>query len=316
MQLKCTGCQKTLQVADEHAGKKVKCPCGTLLLVPTPSTSRPGVAGSRPAPSATTTQPNVIPPASRPPASGSVHRPHPAQAPVGPPQGQANPTRNALGVAASAAARPATTSRQASAGGFDTEEIAGLFNQLSDAELKAPATALPKAAASIHTGLAAGQLASSTSQHGEYQQETRAQASKHLFQSLGILIFLGVLRVAINGYLYSNISNEVESLVLIEPDAAEDVEWLVTALKIVYGMFIAIGVGFLVCAGLAFQFPMTATITALVLYVISELVGFVTAPWTLLSIRGWIVKAAIFGGLVQAINNAAYYKFVKSGGRD
>ncbi len=46
-------------------------------------------------------------------------------------------------------------------------------------------------------------------------------------------------------------------------------------------MFVLIGVGFLVCAGAAFQFPMTATITALVLYVLSEIVGFVTAPWTL-----------------------------------
>ncbi len=111
-----------------------------------------------------------------------------------------------------------------------------------------------------------------------------------------------------------NISNEVESLTLADPDVAEDLDWLVTALKVVYGMFILIGVGFLVCAATAFMFPMTSTITALVLYILSEIVGFITAPWTLLSIRGWIIKAAIFGGLVQAINNASYYKFVKSGG--
>ncbi len=106
-------------------------------------------------------------------------------------------------------------------------------------------------------------MAGQRAQESEEQKELRGKASSHLFQSLGILVFLGLVKIAINGYLYMNISNEVEALSLAEPDVAEDLDWLITALKVIYGMFILIGVGFLVCAATSFLFPMTSTITAL-----------------------------------------------------
>jgi serine/threonine protein kinase len=57
----CTSCQKKLQVGDEHAGKKVKCPgCGTVSPVPTlpppPAPSRPSIAQMLAAPPVADTQ--------------------------------------------------------------------------------------------------------------------------------------------------------------------------------------------------------------------------------------------------------------------
>ncbi len=47
IQVVCPACQRKLQIPDAHAGKKVKCPCGSAISVPTaapqtPPTQRPG----------------------------------------------------------------------------------------------------------------------------------------------------------------------------------------------------------------------------------------------------------------------------------
>ncbi len=49
MQVRCSSCSKTLQVADQHAGKKVKCPCGAVLQVPAAATTSQPVAAPKPA---------------------------------------------------------------------------------------------------------------------------------------------------------------------------------------------------------------------------------------------------------------------------
>jgi hypothetical protein len=42
IEIGCTGCGQTLRVADEHAGKKARCPaCGTIVQVPTPGEVAP-----------------------------------------------------------------------------------------------------------------------------------------------------------------------------------------------------------------------------------------------------------------------------------
>ncbi len=62
----CTGCQKTLRVGDDTAGKQAKCPqCGTVLQVPLGSTNSPaGFAPPPPAPGAPAFNPYQAPQAS------------------------------------------------------------------------------------------------------------------------------------------------------------------------------------------------------------------------------------------------------------
>lgn len=63
IEMGCTGCGQTLRVADEHAGKKARCPaCGTIVQVP---------ASGEPAPP----EPAAGSPFSGPPQSASVANP-------------------------------------------------------------------------------------------------------------------------------------------------------------------------------------------------------------------------------------------------
>lgn len=82
----------------------------------------------------------------------------------------------------------------------------------------------------------------------------------------------------------------------------------------IYICNIVIAIVFCVCGGLIFKFPMTGAFTALVIFIIGEILSLILNPFLLISVRMWIVRAAFFGGLVQCVNNAAYYKFVKAGG--
>lgn len=55
IQVVCPACQRKLQIPDAHAGKKVKCPCGSAVSVPmpasqTPATKRPSAAVAPPSP--------------------------------------------------------------------------------------------------------------------------------------------------------------------------------------------------------------------------------------------------------------------------
>lgn len=50
MQIRCTACGKTLQVDDQFAGKKVKCPCAAVLLVPAGVVAASSAATPRPSP--------------------------------------------------------------------------------------------------------------------------------------------------------------------------------------------------------------------------------------------------------------------------
>ncbi len=51
---------------------------------------------------------------------------------------------------------------------------------------------------------------------------------------------------------------------------------------------------------------------ALALFVIIEAIGLLLNPIALFDLYGWILRVAIGGALVQAINNAAFYKFARA----
>ena len=283
MQLKCPTCSKTLQVADGAAGKNVKCPCGTVLRVPgtvanpTPSTAaRPAALSPR----TTTTTPATA--------------------------------RAAVPAAHQTSPRPA-----APLAGFDQSEVSSLFDEVTVADMTPKKYVDPAKIKPKKDPLAAYVGTVALDKKQKRTGDTK-DASKGVWQSFGILVFLGVINLLIGGFLFYNAEKEVALVMAGSANEAGgmDAATLLWVVRVVYGIWIGIGVTFLICAGLIFQFPMTCSCVALGTYTISVIFSCIANPLQLVSIRGWIFKAAIFGGLVQAINNASYYKFVKAGGRN
>lgn len=136
-------------------------------------------------------------------------------------------------------------------------------------------------------------------------------AKKQVMSSIGILLFLGLLRVGFGIFLYMGAESEVAGL---EGEFDGELSTLLMIVRIVYGIQILMGTIFLTCAACINWFPMTASITAMVTFVLGEILGLVINPLGLLSIGGWVFRTMIFGGLAQAINNASFYKYVKAGG--
>jgi len=186
-----------------------------------------------------------------------------------------------------------------------------MFSDISDADLRS--STKPFAEVEKKNDPLAGHTPVDPSQA---KKEAKSAAAKDVYQSLWILVGLGAFRLTLSIYFLVNIERDVDFLMVADTSGEGDRDALLLVLKIIYGINISIGAMFLICAGLVFIMPLTCTITAFVVWIISEIIGLVLNPLGLMSVRGWMIKAVIFGGLLQAINNAAYYKFVKSGGRD
>ena len=147
----------------------------------------------------------------------------------------------------------------------------------------------------------------------EKKKEFVEGASRHVWQSIGLLVLLGCLGIGFNTFLLLNVEDDMQYYVEEEDFEESD------GIKILRGiliMKIAISSMFLVCAAFIFKFPMISSFFAIVCFVLSEILGLILWPIDLINIRRWIARAVMFGAFVQAINNAAYYKYVMKGGRD
>lgn len=237
-------------------------------------------------------------PAAKPGGAAAGQRPPGA---AGPAPGQA--TRRPAGAAP--ASQPTS--------GFDPS----MFDELTDEDMKPVATAGVSAAGGTKKKSVLEKAAADLQQETEANKTNfRAGAAKEVYSSIGILLMLGFFKVAIYGYFFMQAEAEVESVFGAMEEGDEDLEMILMLVKAFYLVNVSIGAIFLLCAALIFKFPMTCAFTAMVTFVISEIIGLILNPFRLLSIGGWVVRCAIFGALIQAINNAAYYKFVKAGGRD
>lgn len=193
-----------------------------------------------------------------------------------------------------------------------------LFDELTEGDMKpVMMVATPGASAVSNSKGAEGTLAKAGADLDKKQQEEKSRltqgSAKEVRSSIGILLLLGIARLIIGILFMAGSASEAQEL-STDPAFEGEADGLQTILRIIYGFYIATGLTFLGCAGLIFKFPMTCAITAIVTYVLGEIIGLVMFPFGLFSIRGWIARAAVFGALVQCINNAAYYKFVKEGG--
>ncbi|MEQ1831214.1 MAG: hypothetical protein ABL921_35030 [Pirellula sp.] len=144
------------------------------------------------------------------------------------------------------------------------------------------------------------------------KKERKSSAGGELNQSRMILLGIGLLKIAIGIYNLVVIESMVSAMVAGSEELAQTKDSIMLAVRIVYGIGIGIGTVFMVLGGLISFFPLTCTIVAIVLFVLAEIYALILNPFLLFSIWAWIIRAAIFGALVQAINNAGYYRYVKS----
>lgn len=141
----------------------------------------------------------------------------------------------------------------------------------------------------------------------------------HLKTARGIMFFVGVLTLLINGGLLlgaesmveSEINQEVRKLQAqgMEFDPAELAKLKESAVRetqLVSGAAAGIGVIFCVLGALVYKIPVPATVLALVLYVGAAAVFGMLDPSTLA--KGLIVKIIIVVALVKAVNSAIAYE--------
>lgn len=310
MKIKCPACSKLLNIPDTAAGKVVKCPCGKQLRAPQPGgAAAPAAQPQRPAPQ------TAAAPIPAQPAQAQAAMPQPAAtqpaAPASLPPYMQAPGQGGFVPQFPGQQYPGQKPSDLGPTGFAIDE-------LTDSDF-APVKAVnqPGRAAASGTSVKKDPLAKYVGEVERDKKQKRKDfeegASKHIYSSIGILVFLGFLGVAINSFFLMGVEAEVKSL---DTEDIEDLELLINLIRGVYILKIAIGATFLTCAATFFKFPMTSAIVSIIAFVISEIISLLLNPFLLVSLRGWIARAAIFGGLVQAINNASYYRFVKKGGRD
>lgn len=287
MKIKCPSCSKVLGIPESAAGKVVKCPCGKQL-------KAPGGAGK--APSAQLT------PQNRPAAKPAAKRPAPQRPAAKRPTPQ----------------RPVA---QRSAPAAPLGADAGIFDELTEGDLSGVRAVVqpgkkPVAKTKKKTKQTLDKYASDVKHEEEARKrEIREGASREIRTSIGILLTLGLLRFAIGLFFLLNAGNDAAAIAGAEAPE-EEIAHLTLLLQIYHGINVTIGGLFLACAGLIFLFPMSCALIALGTYILAEIIGLLINPFRLLDIRLWLLRAVIFGALIQTINNASYYKFVKSGGRD
>ena len=299
MKIKCPACSKLLTVPDTAAGKVLKCPCGKQLRAPSVS------GGATPAPGGQ--------PAAQTPAP---------QAPT--PQAPAQPTPNPAAPAYMQAPGQSNFVPQFPGQQYPGQKPSALgetgfaIDELTDDDF-APVKAVSQPGRAVQSTAPGTKdpLAEYVGEVEKDKQKKRAEhkegAAKHVYSSIGILVILGFAGVAINGFYMIGLEESVKNMA---GDDAEDLDMLINIIRGILILKIVIGATFLTCAATFFKFPMTSAIVSIVTFVISEIISLILNPFELISISGWIIRAAIFGGLLQAINNASYFRFVKKGGRD
>jgi hypothetical protein len=139
-----------------------------------------------------------------------------------------------------------------------------------------------------------------------------AQAARgnELKRAQRILIAVGVLTMAVNGFGLFNLPNEIQQAIQQNPVAPADVEEMRQAMRIegylLYGLPVLLGVLFVVFGVIIKQFPVPIVITSLVVYILAIAAFGLLDPATL--IQGPIVKIVVILGLFRAIKAARAYQ--------
>lgn len=157
----------------------------------------------------------------------------------------------------------------------------------------------------------AGLLARAKTDLGQSSKQASSSAIGQLSSSRWILIGIGAFKLGLSIFWLVIVESYVTGILDKVPEV--DGTQLLFILRLFLGIQIGIATSFILMGVFIFLFPLTMTIAALVLFIALEIFNLVIDPLSAFSIIGWIIRLSIFGALVQAINNAAYYKYLKAG---
>lgn len=133
---------------------------------------------------------------------------------------------------------------------------------------------------------------------------------KELRQAQGFLFLIGVLTLAVNGFLIYNLPNEVQQAIQqngVEPAQQEQFRQSVTMYgMLVYGLPALLGLLYIVFGIIIKRYPVLITTTSLVLYITSTVAFAALNPASIAS--GIVIKIVIIVALFRAIKAAKAYE--------
>ena len=142
-------------------------------------------------------------------------------------------------------------------------------------------------------------MSSNDNQLGSLAQSTR---EADLGKTRNILIVIGVLTLALNGFMFGNAENEVRQIGLNGPDF----DRVVGIVRIIYGVGLAMGAFFLFAGIFLKSMPVPLTILSLIIYV-GGIAGFgFLDPTSLL--QGIVVKVIVIAALGKSVQTAMAYQ--------
>jgi hypothetical protein len=129
---------------------------------------------------------------------------------------------------------------------------------------------------------------------------------KHIKSAQRVLLVIGILTVAANGFMMATAKSQVDQLIQQNPQFANQADAIMNMTYLLGGGAMAVGVAFIVLSFLVPKFPVPSTIIGLVLYVGS--VGVFAALEPLSLVQGWLFKIIIVVSLVKSIQAAIAYQ--------
>ncbi len=321
----CTDCQRKLLIKDDLAGQKSTCPCGASFVVPSvsaqPATTQPksastqavkATASAHAQPASDSSPPLLIAcskcdrqlraPAS---AAGKAVRCVCGSLVLVPKPGEAQRGSTVVSVVDNAnkgdwlSELPPPPQIQAAASDRGAEFW---YVDADPEELTPPpsSTALPDARQVSHE-----YIRNAEKEIREQRRRGQGAAAGSLGVAQGTLIFVGILTIALNSFLYFNSENEVQQ-VMNSGDVAMSQEALLRFVRIFYGSFIAVGVVLMMLGALIYQFPLFCPLAGLIIYILAMIISAVIDPFSL--VKGVIIKVLVVIALVKAVNDGAYYR--------
>jgi hypothetical protein len=133
----------------------------------------------------------------------------------------------------------------------------------------------------------------------------QAARTKHLYSARRIMIVIGAIMVIGHIFMAFNAENEVRNEMQKGQLDADEVV-LVWIVRAVYGAFALLGVVFIVLGLLTRRFPVAATVTGFVVYLLMHATFAVHDPATL--VEGIIFKIIVVVCMAKAIQAAAAYQ--------
>jgi hypothetical protein len=132
---------------------------------------------------------------------------------------------------------------------------------------------------------------------------------KEISRARTILIVIGLLTIAVNGFLFYNLDNEIRTEIQkgnMDPEGIEQFKQAATvAGYLLYGGPMLLGVLFFAFGLIVQKYPVPITITSLVLYIGSAILFGLINPASLAT--GFIIKIIIVVALFRAVKAARAY---------